>query len=213
MSKILFVLFLCCSLILTACQIQPSSTSNDSAINDASSTNESQNLVEKRPSVVFPIQEFETRITKKPFGIFITPETSPVQPERFSGYHTGVDVEYQDVSGPVPVFAIADGKVEYSGWVAGYGGVMAIRHTIDNRQYLAIYGHLNPDSLVAKGEQVSQGEQIGILGKGYSSETDGERKHLHFGLYTGSDVNLKGYVSTRQELSAWIDPQIFFASF
>jgi len=29
--------------------------------------------------------------------IYITPQTSPVQPERFTGYHTGVDVEYNDI--------------------------------------------------------------------------------------------------------------------
>ena len=41
------------------------------------------------------------RITKKPFGIFITTQNSPVQPERFSGYHTGVDVEYKDAEGRI----------------------------------------------------------------------------------------------------------------
>jgi hypothetical protein len=33
-------------------------------------------------------------LQKKPFGIYITPENSPVQPENFTGYHTGIDVEY-----------------------------------------------------------------------------------------------------------------------
>lgn len=54
----------------------------------------------KLPKIVLPIAEFEKRITKKPFGIYITPQNSPVQPERFTGYHTGVDVEYEDITLP-----------------------------------------------------------------------------------------------------------------
>jgi murein DD-endopeptidase MepM/ murein hydrolase activator NlpD len=158
-------------------------------------------------SVVVPVEEFATRITKKPFGIFITPETSPVQPERFSGYHTGVDAEYDDVEGEVAVFAITDGLVEYSGRVDGYGGLLAICHLIDNKEYLAIYGHLDPNSLVAKDQSVTKGQQIGVLGKGFSIETDGERKHLHFALYLGSDVSLKGYVQSLDQLSSWVDPK------
>lgn len=40
-----------------------------------------------------PLTDAAARITKKPFGIFITPQNSPVQPERFSGFHTGTDFE------------------------------------------------------------------------------------------------------------------------
>ncbi len=156
-----------------------------------------------------PIDEFKERINKKPFGIFITPETSPVQPERFSGYHTGVDVEYEDIENEVSVFAIADGLVKYSGWVSGYGGLLAIQHTVNEKEYLAIYGHLNPDSLVEKDEKVVQGQQIGILGEGNTNETDFERKHLHFAIYSNSDINLKGYVNNESELNDWIDPEIF----
>lgn len=158
-------------------------------------------------SVVAPIKEFNSRITKKPFGIFITPETSPIQPERFKGYHTGVDVEYDDVEREVEIFAIADGVVEYSGRVNGYGGLLAIRHLVDGKEYLAIYGHLDSASLVAKDDNVARGQQIGILGKNFSIETDGERKHLHFALYIGSGLNLKGYVNTEEELLSWVDPR------
>lgn len=158
--------------------------------------------------IISPVAEFNSRITKKPFGIFITQKDSPIQPERFTGYHTGIDVEYEDVESEVKVFAIADGVVEHSGWVSGYGGVLAIRHFIDGKTYLAIYGHLNPDSLIKNGTEVLAGEQIGVLGQGFSHETDNERKHLHFALYTGSDINLRGYVSNIEQLSAWIDPQI-----
>lgn len=156
-----------------------------------------------------PIADFESRITKKPFGIYITPQTSPVQPEKFSGYHTGADVEYEDALSDIPVKSIASGTVLRSEWVSGYGGMTAIRHTIDDKDYIVIYGHLSPDSLLEKGNEVLRGEQIGILGEGYSNQTDGERKHLHLAIYTGSDVNVKGYAASQSELSQWVDPVEF----
>ncbi len=156
-----------------------------------------------------PVQEFRERITQKPFGIFITPETSPVRPERFRGYHTGVDVEFGDVTKDVPVFSIADGVVVRSGIAKGYGGVIAIRHTISDVSYIAIYGHLDPQTITQAGIRVPKEAQIGVLGDGFTYETDNERKHLHFGIYTGADANIQGYVDSSQELARWIDPVTF----
>jgi murein DD-endopeptidase MepM/ murein hydrolase activator NlpD len=153
-----------------------------------------------------PIKDFQKRITKKFFGTYITPDSSPVQPERFTGYHTGVDVEYEDMAGNVPVLAIANGTVKYSAWTSGYGGAMAISHITNGESILAIYGHLNPDSMVKKGETVKAGQQIGILGQGYTQQTDNERKHLHFALYKGTDINLRGYVANKELLEQWLDP-------
>lgn len=157
-------------------------------------------------NLVLPIDNFYDRISKKPFGIYITPQNSPVQPEKFTGYHTGVDVEYGDVEKDVEVRAIADGLILRSEWVSGYGGMVAIRHQIDGQNYIVIYGHLDPDSLLAKNTQVSAGEVLGILGETYSQETDQERKHLHLSIYTGSDINVRGYVSSQSDLSKWVDP-------
>ncbi len=153
-----------------------------------------------------PVDQFKSRVTKKPFGIYITPATSPVQPEKFTGYHTGVDVEYQDVVADVPVHAIADGMVVLSRTASGYGGVMVIRHAIDSKQTLVVYGHLRATSMKGVGVAVKQGDAIAVLGTGYSSETDGERRHLHFGVLAGSTIDIKGYVQTKAELSGWVDP-------
>jgi murein DD-endopeptidase MepM/ murein hydrolase activator NlpD len=192
-----YLIFLIVGILVTACKpVDQLNTVVDTEVNK-----------EEDITVVVPVREFAGRITKKPFGIFIAPETSPVQPERFRGYHTGVDVEYSDIENEVAVFAIADGLVERSRWVGGYGGLVAIRHLIEGKEYLAIYGHLDPDSLVGKDQSVTKGQQIGVLGKGFSLETDGERKHLHFALYTGSDLNLKGYVESLDQLSSWVDPK------
>ena len=154
----------------------------------------------------FPVDNFFPRLTKKPFGIYITPKNSPVQPEKFTGYHTGDDIEYGDVTGEVKVFAIADGQVIYSGWVSGYGGFLAIQNTY----FISVYGHLNPTSLVKKDTIVKKGQVVGILGNAYSQQTDGERKHLHFGIIKGNKLDFRGYVQNPTELSLWIDPASLF---
>lgn len=159
-----------------------------------------------------PVVNFHDRVTKKPFGIYITPTTSPIQPEKFSGYHTGVDVEFTDTEGEVLVVAIADGEVIVSRRVNGYGGVSIVRHEINDENILTLYGHLDPSSLTTAGEFVQAGEQIGHLGKGGTSETDGERKHLHIGMLRGNSVSYLGYVATEEALKGWYDPMDFFLS-
>jgi len=159
-----------------------------------------------------PVADFEARITKKPFGIYVTPQDSPVQPEHFTGYHTGADSEYGDVDGDVPVRAITDGEVVVSRTAQGYGGVMVIRHKTDGKTFLALYGHLKPSSMLKVNTNVATGDQIGILGKGFTSETDGERKHLHFAIINGTTPTIRGYVQTKAELSGWEDPVEFLKS-
>ena len=157
-----------------------------------------------------PVAEFAARITKKPFGILITAQNSPVQPERFEGYHTGADVEYDDITEDVPVKAITAGTVLQSHTASGYGGVIAIQHEINGEPVVAIYGHLDPKSLVKTGTTLQAGQQIGILGDDKSSETDGERKHLHFALLPGTKVDLRGYVANKSDLSLWQNPLTLF---
>lgn len=181
----------------------------DTAVDTTKKTSEIRAKLSAK-SLVQPVKEFKSRITKKPFGIYITPENSPVKPERFRGYHTGVDVEYGDVAATVPVVAIATGTVIYSGRVSGYGGVAVIRHRIKGKNYRILYGHIKPGSLIVKDTKVKAGEQIGILGRGGTEETDGERKHLHFAVYTGDDLNFRGYVRTEALLEKWVDPLILF---
>lgn len=161
--------------------------------------------------LVEPVEEFRERITLKRFGTYITPETSPVQPERFTGYHTGVDVEFADVDTEIQVRAIAEGEVIEAQTVSGYGGVVVIRHTINDGPLLALYGHLDAQTIPAKGSAVSAGEAIGVLGEGETLETDFERKHLHFAMLKGSSVNFRGYVLSENELGGWHDPLEFWS--
>lgn len=153
-----------------------------------------------------PVARFRERVTKKPFGIYVSPRRSPVQSERFTGYHTGADAEYGDVSGDVPVYSIAPGRIIAARSASGYGGVVAIQHTIQDSPVIGIYGHLRPSSLPSVGAEVARGQSIGVLGAGFSQETNDERKHLHFALLNGIAVDLKGYVQNQNELSGWQDP-------
>lgn len=159
------------------------------------------------PNKTYPIAEFNQRITKKPFGIYITPKTSPVQPERFQGYHTGVDIEYEDITTDVPVFAVCDGNIVLSKWVSGYGGTAILKCQINNIDYFILYGHLRVTS-ITKNTKVLKGDQIAVLGTGHTQETDFERKHLHFSVHLNS-LDLKGYVQTKNELQNWLDPVYF----
>jgi len=161
-------------------------------------------------TITEPISNALARITKKPFGIKISPTDSPVSPERFSGYHTGVDFETypdeQDIA--VPIYAICTGPLVLKKSANGYGGMTVQQCQINKEDVTVIYGHLKLTSINAGiGQSLKAGEQLGILGKGYSSETDGERKHLHLGIHRGKTIDLRGYVQTSTELNQWLDFQ------
>lgn len=160
----------------------------------------------KDTSLVPPAGDFFASVTKKPFGTFVTPERSPVQPERFRGYHTGADAE---LPAGTPVVAIADGRVLRSGRASGYGGLVVIEHTVAGQRVVSISGHLDPASLPAAGTAVVRSQRIGELGQQFSPETDGERAHLHFGIFVGAGVHIAGYVSSPEELTSWVDPITF----
>lgn len=161
-----------------------------------------------------PIPDFSKRVSKKPFGIYVTPESSPIQPERFIGYHTGADAEIasDELQKNFFVKAVADGDVVLVRSAAGYGGLVVIQHTIDESKKLyGMYGHIRFSSILIKArDHVKAGDVIGVLGDHMSEETGGERKHLHFGLYQGETPDIRGYVSSQEELKNWINPLQFF---
>lgn len=161
---------------------------------------------------ILPLDKATERVTKKPFGIFITPEISPVQPERFSGYHTGVDFEIfpEELEKEVVVKTVCSGKLLVKRLATGYGGVIVQSCELEGGSITVVYGHLKLDSIkIAIGEDIAAGEVLGALGRAHSSETGGERKHLHLGFYKGSEINILGYVSSKNLLSNWLDPMLF----
>lgn len=157
-----------------------------------------------------PVESFKDRITLKSFGEYITPENSPVENERFSGYHTGVDVEFADVQDEISVKAISSGEIAKAEFVSGYGGVVVLKTNINNENVFAIYGHVSLDKFPKVGSFLAKGQTIGILGEGSTVDTDFERKHLHFGIYKGEPVDLHGYVSKKSELTKWVDPTTLY---
>lgn len=149
------------------------------------------------------------RVTKKPFGIYITPKNSPVSPEKFTGWHTGADFEIfpGEENKEIKVFAICDGKLLVKEFGRGYGGMAVESCSINNQPVTVVYGHLKLESIKSKiGEKLMAGSEIGILGQGNTKETDYERKHLHLGIHKGIKIDTRGYVATEAELKNWLNP-------
>lgn len=168
---------------------------------------------QQQSETVDPLENASARITKKPFGIFVTPKNSPVQPEKFSGYHNAVDLEITDGEEniDVPVKAFCDGELLSARTASGYGGVVVQGCNLEGQAVTIVYGHLRLSSLNAKiGDQLKAGDFLANLGNGFSEQTDGERKHLHLGIHKGVDINILGYVGLQSQLSSWIDPVKYF---
>jgi len=157
---------------------------------------------------VAPISNARERITKKPFDIFVSPADSPVSPEKFTGYHTGVDFEIfsGEENSSVSVYAICSGPLLEKITASGYGGVAVQKCELNNQPVTVVYGHVKLSSIVIKsGQQLKAGDKLAVLGEGFSAETGGERKHLHIGIHKGAGVELRGYVQNPDELTSWIN--------
>ncbi len=155
--------------------------------------------VRQEATAVLPVEGYVERRTFKVFGQYVS--------DRFTGYHVADDIEFGDVTKEVPVVAIMDGTVVRIGYVGGYGGMALIDHGDVN----AIYGHIDlSSSLLKVGDTVTMGQFIASLGDGETAETDGERKHLHFGLYVGVPNRINGYETDASLVKNWINPQDFF---
>lgn len=155
-----------------------------------------------------PLENFSERITKKSFGIYVTPQNSPVEPEIFSGFHAGTDFEISEDERDeaVEIRAICEGKVRFKGSVGGYGGVLIESCEYEGKKISVLYGHLSLSSISKKlNDPVSEGEMLASLGDPQKGETSGERKHLHLGIYFGDKINFLGYVKNQSDLSSWID--------
>lgn len=151
----------------------------------------------------------------KTFGMYITPETSPIKGDRFTGYHVGTDFETtpeeQDID--VPIFAVCDGPLLLKTFAKGYGGVAIQRCTLDGQEIQVTYGHLRLASIdAAVGQDLRRGEQLAVLGTGHSPETDGVRKHLHLGIHVGDKTDLRGYVPTEEDTAAFLDARALLTS-
>ncbi len=210
MKQILFT-FLILGFISAGCGVtgQSQTQSPPPTANAPAATSSIVSKPNKAPELHEPISGGLSRVTKKPFGLYVSPGHSPVSPERFTGYHTGIDFETtpQEQNTDVGVYAACSGKLLLKKYASGYGGVAVQACKLDGQDVTIIYGHLRLSSIAPNvGDVLSPGQQIAVLGTGYSSETDGERKHLHFGVHKTAAINILGYVQKQSELSGWLDP-------
>ena len=156
-----------------------------------------------------PMKNMLKRITKKPFGIKVSPNNSSVQPEKFSGFHTGTDFEIfeDEIEKDIEVKAICDGEIIQKNSVSGYGGVIVQKCQYENDPITVLYGHIDLSSST-KETQIKKGDLIALLSPANSQESGFERKHLHLGIIKGNQINYRGYVQLEEELSSWINPII-----
>lgn len=170
-------------------------------------------IVESPDLLPWPLDKIDQRQKLLKFGMYVTPEPSqnPISPpERFTGYHTGLDIEIlpEELNAIVPVQTICEGKVLYVGTIEGYGGVVIQECTINNELSSVLYGHLKPSSInIQKGGDIlKQGSTVGELGDHKTEETGNTRKHLHLGIHKGNHVEFLGYLTDPKDLDQFIDP-------
>ncbi len=158
-----------------------------------------------------PLPHASRRATPLSFGLHVTANAAenPISPpERFEGYHVGLDFEVsqEELEEDVPVYAICSGRVDYSGFAEGYGGLLVQSCTLSGTDVTVLYGHIVRLNLPRVGSTLAAGEQISILGAARGTDTDGNRKHLHLGIHRGAAVDMRGYVQTQQEVNDFINP-------
>lgn len=105
-----------------------------------------------------------------------------------------------------PVYAMADGKVSFSGPMGGYGWLIIIDHPQAN--LYSLYGHLSPSRWRLESGQVKKGDLIAYLGD--SDENGGTREnpmptHLHLGVRAGQRSDYPGGGQWRW-MAGWIKP-------
>ena len=106
--------------------------------------------------------------------------------------------------------AVCEGRLLSKKSATGYGGVAVQACELENDSITVIYGHLDLGSVNAKiGDNIRKGDVLGKLGRGYSEQTDGERKHLHLGFHKGNLLDILGYVDSQEKLSDWIDSCLY----
>lgn len=162
---------------------------------------------------------YSERQTVKGFGQYIddnfyTGKEALFPNNRFYGYHAAVDLEIfpNELDAKVPAYAISSGTITYIGSLSGYGGV--ILEKLDNENNTALYGHVKITNLPYKiGDHINTDSNpviLTYLGDQFSAETSKERKHLHFGIYKGTDLYFAGHEPTLAQLNKrWLDPSIF----
>ena len=118
-----------------------------------------------------------------------------------------------------PVYAMADGRISFSGTAGGYGWLIIIDHPHAN--LYSLYGHLSPSRWkLETGTKVKRGDLIAYLGD--SDENGGSEKeplepHLHFGIRAGQTADypskgewryMAGWIRLCPQDLGWLQPSL-----
>ncbi len=115
-----------------------------------------------------------------PLNDVVTSEYGP----RWGRMHEGIDI---GGAHGAPIHAAESGRVDYAGWIGGYGNTIVIDH---GGGMTTLYGHMDGFA-VSAGQTVSIGQAIGTVGNtGFS-----QGPHLHFEVrIDGAPVNPRKYL-------------------
>ncbi len=225
---LVIIIVVAIGVIILVNKTAPASKNTNSATESPTPTNNATPTQAASPTVnqsnyFFPLPNYFSRILVRKYGQLVSPSDRPNIPcgAEFSGYHDGDDLETTaaEQNQDVPVYAAAEGKVVLLEHVSGYGGLLVEASSLPlsagptsakataGEEVTIYYGHISLASAkVRQGEAVKSGQILANLGRGCSSQTDGERKHLHFAIHLGSSVDVRGYAPTREALSQWLNP-------
>ena len=159
------------------------------------------------------------------FGWFgVSNECPPNMPDCHNysdlAFHAAED--YKRPAG-TPVYAMADGRISFSGRAGGYGWLIIIDHPQAN--LYSLYGHLSPSRWkLEKGTDVKRGDLIAYLGdpdeNGGSAESPLE-PHLHFGIRAGQRDDypgrgewrwMAGWIRLCPQDIGWVQPSLVITS-
>lgn len=160
----------------------------------------------------WPLENWENRPKLLTFGLHVTPnpDENPIDPpERFTGFHTALDLEIfpDEADKQVKVMAICEGKIIFENVVEGYGGVLVQSCVLNEQEVTVLYGHIDPATFkITKDIVIPAGTHIANLSPAQSPASGDTRKHLHLGIHKGGKLELRGYVQQQSELSEFIDP-------
>lgn len=172
----------------------------------------------------FPLDE-STVDYDRFFGWFgVSNECPPDMPDCYNysdlAFHAAED--YQRPAG-TPVYAMADGRITFSGTAGGYGWLIIIDHPQAN--LYSLYGHLSPSRWKqVSGTDVKRGDLIAYLGD--PDENGGSAKnplepHLHFGIRAGQTADypgkgewrwMAGWIRLCPQDLGWLQPSLVITS-
>jgi len=209
-------------LLLSACSPEyPESCSSDTPIGllDADEIASDENLPFR-----FPLEEsaIDRNLYYGWFGV-----SNECPPDKTDCYDYPVRMFHaaEDYKRPAgtPVYAMADGRISFSGRAGGYGWLIIIDHPQAN--LYSLYGHLSPSRWkLTSGTEVKKGDMIAYLGD--SDENGGSKKiplvpHLHFGIRAGQTADypgkgewrfMAGWIRLCPQDLGWLQPSLVITS-